>query len=83
MSRVQLSMFFKWCVLPYLAWWTYKTYVTPSMLWTCLAMMVFIEISSLLVAYMTIRIAAWFIEVNTQMITRTFGPRIAKWLLGF
>ena len=81
--RVQVAVFlFKWCVLPYLAWWTYKTYVTPSMVWMCLAMTMIIETSSLVIAYMTIRIASWFIEFNTKLMTRTFGPRIAAWILG-
>jgi len=81
--RVQIAVFlFKWIVLPYVLYWTYKTYVTPSMLWTCLAMMILIETSSLVIAYMTIRIASWFIDVNTKLMTRTFGPRIATWILG-
>jgi len=79
--RVQLVFLFKWCVLPYVLYWTYKTYVTSSMLWTCLAMMILIETSSF-IAYMTIRVASWIIEFNTKLITRTFGPRFATWILG-
>ncbi len=58
MTRVQLALFlFTWVVLPYLVYWSYVTFVTPSMLWTFLTITILLEFISFGIMYIMIRIS--------------------------
>ena len=82
MARIQILSILAWLVFPYIVYWSYMAHLTPAMAWTFLAIMLLLELSSFVVNYLMVRVAAWFVGLKARIATRIFGARMAGWIIG-